>query len=118
MLMTLPELVASACKNIRRVDADSAYREGRSSSGIFIDVREPGEAANQSIPGSTNIPRGVLEMKVGELASDPGAAIYLHCATGGRAALAAEQLQKLGYTNVTAISCPLDIIQEVEAKHR
>lgn len=118
MLMSLPELVASACKNVRRMDAESAYKEGKSSSGIFIDVREPGEAAKLGIPSSTNIPRGVLEMKIGELSGDPEAAIYLHCATGGRAALAAEQLQRLGYSNVTAISCALDVIEKVEGKYR
>jgi len=117
MLISLPELVQSACKNIKRLDANAAYTEGRAT-GIFIDVREPGETAVKSIPGSVNIPRGVLEMKIGELTTDAEAPIYLHCATGGRAALAAEQLQRLGYKNVCAISCALDTIMDVEAQHR
>ena len=115
MLMSLPELVASACQNIKRLDANAAYTEGRAS-GIFIDVREPTETAIKSIPGSRNIPRGVLEMKIGELTNDPDAPIYLHCSTGGRAALATEQLLRLGYKNVTAISCKLDIIVDAEAQ--
>ncbi|MFT7688976.1 MAG: phage shock protein E [Candidatus Azotimanducaceae bacterium] len=117
MLISLPELVASACKNIKQLDAKAAYTEGRAS-GIFVDVREPAETAAKNIPGSINIPRGVLEIKIGDLTTDPDAEIYVHCATGGRAALAAEQLQRIGYKNVTAISCALDIIMDVEIQHR
>ena len=44
-------------------------------------------------------------MKLVEIEKDAERPIYLHCATGGRATLAAEQLQRIGYNKVTVISC-------------
>ena len=44
-------------------------------------------------------------MTIAKHCPDADMEIYLHCASGGRAALAAEQLQRIGYTNVKAISC-------------
>ena len=62
----------------------------------------------KSAAKSYNIPRGVLEMKITEVCPDANAPIYLHCASGGRARLAAEQLLRMGYLRVAAISCNID----------
>ncbi len=63
------------------------------------------EVAGNPIPGSVNFPRGLLEMKMLEHCQDADTPIYVHCASGARATLAAEQLQRLGYSKVSAISC-------------
>ncbi len=110
MLLGLPELIKQAAQNVRRLDAVAAYAECRQNNGTIVDVREPGEVSEKSADGSINIPRGVLEMKITEACPGPQQAIYLHCATGGRATLAAEQLQRMGYSNVTAIASSLDEI--------
>ena len=73
----------------------------------LIDVREPAEFAAGHLPGAFNIPRGLLEFQVdGHPAvgggADPHLAhrrvpVILYCRTGGRSALAAEALKRLGF---------------------
>lgn len=107
-LKTVPELVAEARAQVRCVDAPTAKAEIANNQGILIDVREPAEVAAKAARGAINIPRGVLEMKIGELCPAADQPIYIHCATGGRAALAAQQLMRMGYTQVSALSCSVD----------
>jgi rhodanese-related sulfurtransferase len=116
MLLSIPELIQQAGQNVRRIDAVTAYAESRNGESWFIDVREPAEVAAQSIPGSVNIPRGVLEMKMLEHCPNPDAPVFIHCATSARATLAAEQLQRIGYTQVSVISCPLDVIDKAQGE--
>ena len=111
MLLTLPELIQQAAGKVRRIDAGTAHAEALEGESWFIDVREPPEVAADPIPGSVNFPRGVLEMKMLENCKNPDMPIFIHCATSARATLAAEQLQRLGYTRVSAISCSLDVIR-------
>ena len=105
MLKTLPELLAMASANVRTITAKQAQQEIGQSNGMIIDVREPAEFAKQAAKGSVNMPRGVLEGQIINQIKDENFAIYLHCAAGFRATLAAESVQKLGYKNVTAIGC-------------
>lgn len=114
MLLSLPELIQQAAQNVRRIDAATAYAEGQSEPSWFIDVREPGEVAERAIPGSVNIPRGVLEMKMVEHCPDADTPVFIHCASSARATLAAEQLQRIGYTRVSVITCALDTISDVQ----
>lgn len=107
-LLTVPELVGQARAKVRSLDAAGAKAEIVENRGLLIDVREPAEVAAKPVHGSINIPRGVLEMKIGELCPRADQPIYIHCATGGRAALAAEQLQRMGYQNVQALACSVD----------
>lgn len=110
MLLTVPQLVAQARENVRCVDAATAQAEIAGNQGLLIDVREPAEVQAQPAKGSINIPRGVLEMKIGELCPRAEQPIYIHCATGGRAALAAEQLMRMGYRQVSALACGVDAV--------
>ena len=114
MLLTLPELIANARANLRCLDARSAMAEMLVTGGTLIDVREPAELADSPASRSINIPRGVLEMKVMEVAAEADHPVYLHCATGGRATLAAEQLERLGYRNVTVITCVVERVREAQ----
>ena len=81
--------------------------------GLLIDVREPAEHANVAAVGAINIPRGLLEMKLMEIEKDAARPIYLHCASGARATLGAEALTRLGYENVTVITCNATQVSEV-----
>ena len=108
MLKKLPELVAEIRSQINCLTAQEAAVKSREDNGILIDVREPAEFAEKALKGVVNIPRGLLEMKMVELYPDAELPIYIHCATGGRATFAAEQLVRLGYQQVYAITCPLD----------
>ena len=115
MLKTVPELVAEARTHLRCVDATTAMAEIRANGGTIVDVREPVEVSNLAAPRSVHIPRGILEMKIGEAVPDAGHPLYLHCATGGRATLAAQQLVNMGYENVSVVTCPANTVAEVQA---
>lgn len=114
MLRTVPELIAEVRADLRLLDAHAAMLEVADNNGTVIDVREPKEALEKPAMASVNVPRGVLEMLVTEKIKDADHPIYLHCASGVRATLAAEQLKRIGYTNVTAISCPIDSVREAQ----
>ena len=94
--------------------AVAAMTECTHKGGTVIDVREPGEAQAKPAAESLNIPRGVLEMMVLEKFQDADHPINLHCASGARATLAAEQLTRLGYRDVTVISCGIDAVCEAQ----
>ena len=111
MLRPFPEIVAEARQQLRCVDAETAITEIKENDGTILDVREPIEVSNLSAPHSVNIPRGILEMKVAEAITDADHPIYIHCATGGRATMAAEQLLRLGYSKVSVITCPIDVVR-------
>lgn len=100
------ELVADAKAKIESVDVAAVDRE-RAAGVLLVDLREPAELAESGhIAGSVNVPRGMLEFRADPTSPyhqegfDPERRIILHCATGGRSALAAAALKDMGYTNV------------------
>ena len=109
--MTASDLVAEARAKIR--EASPAGFHAAPGDAIVIDVREPAEFETGHIPGSINIPRGVLEFQVDAHpavanVSDPALShkerpIVVVCRTGGRAALSALSLQRLGFADVRSI---------------
>jgi phage shock protein E len=107
MLKSVSELVAEAANTVERISMEDALKI---ENVVVVDVREPQEASQRPIVVSINIPRGVLEMKITEHAQDSSTPICVHCASGVRATLAAEQLARLGFTNVKAISSGIDDI--------
>ena len=109
-MKSTPQLIQEIRADLRCVTVAEALIEIASNRGVIIDVREPSECAEKSVPISTNIPRGILEMKITELCPLATNDIYVHCATGGRATFAAEQLQRLGYENVSVITSDIDTI--------
>jgi rhodanese-related sulfurtransferase len=66
----------------------------------LVDVREESEWAKDHLPGAVHLGKGVLERDVEHRLPDTGAEIVLYCGGGFRSALAADNLQKMGYTNV------------------
>lgn len=109
MSMTPPQLVAEAMAQIKQIDIPGTgthLAEG----GAVIDVREPGEYLAGHLPGAVNIPRGVLEFKIGDnaLLANKDRPIVLYCKTGGRAALSAVNLQRMGYAQVRSLTGGFD----------
>jgi rhodanese-related sulfurtransferase len=106
MIKKPAEIVQEAKSVVSGVSAEAA-REQRDATPhtLVIDVREPSEVAASAVPGALNIPRGVLEMQVGQVVPEHDAPVLVCCASGGRAALAARSLQDMGYTNVKVIDC-------------
>ncbi len=100
------DLVAAAKQNIREVSADEA-RSMIGTARLLLDVREPAEFAAGHLPGAVNIPRGVVEFQIGAhptFASAQAEPILVYCLSGGRSALAVENLQKLGYTGTVSLA--------------
>ena len=112
MLKAFSDLVREVAGHVRTVDAVGARTELEANEGVLIDVREPGEVEQRCARGAEPVPRGMLEVSLPERFPDPEQALYLHCAGGGRARLAAAQLEQLGYRRVTAIDASLEDIIE------
>jgi rhodanese-related sulfurtransferase len=70
----------------------------------FIDVREDHEFAQDHARGAIHLGRGILERDIESLIPDNSAEIVLYCGGGFRSALAADSLQRMGYTNVTSMA--------------
>jgi rhodanese-related sulfurtransferase len=106
MPTTVSDLVKAAKERIENLDADTVETE-TAHGAILVDIRESEElAANGRIPGAVHIPRGMLEWRADPTSSyhqpplDPNSRIILHCAGGGRSALAVLALQQMGYQNI------------------
>lgn len=112
MLKTVQQRVQEITPPIRMITAEEAARECENNDGCLIDVREPAENAQDAVDFAINFPRGVLEMKMVEKFTDSATPIYLHCASGVRAQLAAEQLHRMGYENVSVITCKVPEIKK------
>jgi len=112
MTQTAADLVADALRQIREISPQAFT--ARPADGILIDVREPAEYDTGHIAGAVNIPRGVLEFQVDAHPAvanvrDPALShkdqpLVVYCRTGGRSALAALSLQRLGFTDVRSIA--------------
>jgi len=114
MIKTAGELISEAQTQIDCVDAISAKSLYQNSvNAVIIDVREAQNAENSKLKDSINISRGLIEMKVSKYCPDSETLILTHCGGGGRASLAALTLQKMGYTNVHAITATFEEIKEI-----
>jgi len=83
--------------------ADVRARLDRGETFHFVDVREDGEFAVDHAEGARHIGRGVLERDIETLIPDHDAPIVLYCGGGYRSALAADNLQRMGYTRVISM---------------
>ncbi|NQZ10754.1 MAG: rhodanese-like domain-containing protein [Algicola sp.] len=112
--MLSPVELLNQCRlNIKEIDVETLSGVPVQTACI-IDVREPGEFAQGRVPGSVNIPRGVLETQLCNHPMVIGTAepletlaskdIYLICRSGGRSALAAESMQKMGFKTVYSVA--------------
>jgi rhodanese-related sulfurtransferase len=69
----------------------------------LIDVREESEYARGHLPGAVHIGKGVIERDIEQKVPDSAAPLVLYCGGGYRSALAADALQKMGYTRVISM---------------
>src|SRR6266705_5037524 len=98
------KLVAEAKKTIREISPTEAAAKLKSGDALIIDVREKDEWDEEHIPGAIHLSRGTIELDIEEKVPDLNALIICHCGGGGRSALAAETLQKMGYKNVHSMA--------------
>jgi rhodanese-related sulfurtransferase len=97
------KLVAEAKKKITEISPQDAATRSKSGEAVIVDVRETDEWDEEHIPGAIHLSRGTIELDIEEKVPDPNAMIICHCGGGGRSALAAESLQKMGYKNVRSM---------------
>jgi rhodanese-related sulfurtransferase len=106
------DLVADALTRVREVMPwDLAKRLDAGDAPLLLDVREPAEFAVLRIPGSINVPRGVLEQScewdydetLPELVNGRERGIAVVCRSGKRSALAADVMQRMGFVNVVSL---------------
>ena len=98
------KLVAEAKKHITEISPEDAAAKLNSGNAVVVDVRDKDEWDEGHIPGATHMSRGTIELDIEEKVPDPNAMIICHCGGGGRSALAAENLQKMGYNNVRSMA--------------
>ena len=70
---------------------------------ILVDTREDSEWACGRIPGAIHLSKGIIERDIEKTIPDRSAPIVLYCGGGFRSALAADNLEKMGYTNVLSM---------------
>jgi rhodanese-related sulfurtransferase len=69
----------------------------------LIDVREDNEWARGHLPGAVHLAKGIIERDIEQAFPDKQAPLVLYCGGGFRSALVADNLQKMGYTNVISM---------------
>ena len=100
-------MVAEAKGRIENLSPEQVAAEFDAGGVTLVDIREDDERAqNGAIPGAVRAPRGMLEFWADPTSPyhreefDPARRTVLYCASGGRSALAADTLQRMGYGNV------------------
>ena len=97
-------LVRDAKKRIKEEDIAAVKRRLDSpEKPIVVDVREDSEWARGHIPGAIHLGKGVIERDIERTIPDKGTQIVLYCGGGYRSALAADNIQKMGYRNVISM---------------
>src|SRR3974390_190584 len=79
----------------RRMDAGEKF--------VLVDVREESEWAAGHLPGAIHLGKGIIERDIEGKVPDAGTKLILYCGGGFRSALSADNLQKMGYTNVESM---------------
>src|SRR2546423_1329336 len=104
MAICYAQLVADAKRKITEISPAEAAAKSGAGEAAIVDVREKDEWNVSHIPDAIHLSRGTIELEIEEKFPDKNALIICHCGGGGRSALAAETLQKMGYKNVRSMA--------------
>jgi rhodanese-related sulfurtransferase len=98
------QIVDDAKKRIREVKIDEVKTMlDHGQKFLLLDVREESEYVKDHLPGSIHVGKGIIERDIEERVADMNAPMVLYCGGGFRSALAADNLQKMGYQNVSSM---------------
>ena len=97
-------LVAEAKERIHEISVEEAHKAVSGGTARLIDVREESEWEDGHAKGAQHISKGTIERDIEKLVPDKDEELILYCGGGYRAALAADSLQKMGYTNVASMA--------------
>jgi len=98
------KLVDDAKRRVVETDVDEVKQMlARGDRFVLIDVREESEFANGRLPGAVHLSKGLIERDIEAWLPDHNTPIVLYCGGGYRSALSADNIQKMGYTNVKSM---------------
>jgi rhodanese-related sulfurtransferase len=97
-------LVNDAKKRVKETNvADVKRRMDAGEQFTIVDVREESEWANGHLPGAIYLGKGIIERDIEQRVPGTNSKLILYCGGGFRSALVADNLQKMGYTNVESM---------------
>jgi rhodanese-related sulfurtransferase len=97
------KIVSDVMPRVREVSVDDA-RDRINKGALLIDVREDNEFAEGHASGARHMGRGIIERDIVQAVPDKDTELILYCGGGYRSALAADNLQKMGYTKVLSMA--------------
>ena len=98
------KIVKDAKTRVRETNVDAVKaRMDRGDKFLLVDVREESEFAKDHLPGAIHLGKGIIERDIEARVPELSAEMILYCGGGFRSALAADNLQKMGYTNVISM---------------
>jgi rhodanese-related sulfurtransferase len=98
------KIVGDARSRIKETNVDGIKRKlDDGEKFVLVDVREESEFAQDHLPGAIHLGKGVIERDVEARIPDLNTHVVLYCGGGFRSALAADNLQKMGYTSVLSM---------------
>jgi rhodanese-related sulfurtransferase len=98
------KIVDDAKTRVRETNVDAVKsRMDRGDKFVLVDVREESEFAKDHLPGAIHLGKGIIERDIEARVPELNAEMILYCGGGFRSALAADNLQKMGYTNVISM---------------
>jgi rhodanese-related sulfurtransferase len=98
------KIVDDAKTRVRETNVDEVKKRiDRGDKFLLVDVREESEYGKDHLPGAIHLGKGIIERDIEARVPDLGAEMILYCGGGFRSALAADNLQKMGYTNVLSM---------------
>jgi rhodanese-related sulfurtransferase len=107
------KIVEDARKRVRETNADEVKaRLDQGDNFALIDVREDNEFVRDHLPGAVHLGKGIIERDIEEKYPDPKTELVLYCGGGFRSAMAADNLQKMGYTNVISMDGGIRVWRE------
>ena len=107
------KIVDQSRKRVRELTVDDVKTKlDRGEKFLLVDVREESEFAKDHLPNAIHLGKGIIERDIEERVPDTSAPLILYCGGGFRSALAADNLQKMGYTNVISMDGGIRVWRE------
>jgi len=98
------QIVKDTKTRIREVSIDDVKsRLDQGDKFVLVDVREESEYAQDHLPGAIHLGKGIIERDIEDRVPELNTPVVLYCGGGYRSALAADNLQRMGYTNVLSM---------------
>jgi rhodanese-related sulfurtransferase len=107
------KIVDDARRRVRECSVDDVKTKlDQGQKFLLIDVREDNEYAKDHLPGAIHLGKGIIERDIEERVPELDAPMVLYCGGGFRSAMAADNLQKMGYTNVISMDGGIRVWRE------